>query len=83
MRGAIEWRSRICLSISILISKQEITDKALLNDTIKLPQGVFCSLLYVFINAPRDGRMMYVIGNLHYQERISEQKCLMSRFGGN
>jgi hypothetical protein len=33
MRGAIAIRDRISLSISILISKQEITDKALPIDT--------------------------------------------------
>ncbi|OKH27217.1 hypothetical protein FACHB389_28865 [Nostoc calcicola FACHB-389] len=67
MRGAIAIRDRISLSISILISKQEITDKALLNDTIKLPQGVFCFEVNVFINAPGECRMINVIGKLYYQ----------------
>jgi hypothetical protein len=67
MRGAIAIRDRISLSISILISKQEITDKALLNDTIKLPQVVFCSKVNVLIDAPPQCRMMYVIGNPHFQ----------------
>ena len=67
MRGAIANGDRISLSISILISKQEITDKALLIDTIKLPQVVFCSLRNVLINAHACCHMMYVIGKLYYQ----------------
>lgn len=67
MRGAIAIRDRISLSISILISKQEITELALLNDTIKLPQGVFCFEVNVFINAHTCCRMIDVIGNLYYQ----------------
>lgn len=67
MRGAIANGDRISLSISILISKEEITDKALLNDTIKLPQGVFCSEVNVFINAHTYWIMIFVIGKAHYQ----------------
>ncbi|WP_392477088.1 hypothetical protein [Nostoc sp. C110] len=55
-----------CL-LSILISKQEITDVPLLIDTIKLPQEVFCSLLHVFIDAPPYPGMIVVIGKLYYQ----------------
>jgi hypothetical protein len=83
MRGAIAIRDRISLSISILISKQEITELALLIDTCLLPQGVFCSLLHVFINAHTCCRMMVVIGNLYYQERCSKHLCLTSQFGGS
>jgi hypothetical protein len=67
--------------LSILISKQEITDIPLLIDTIKLPQEVFCSLLHVLINAHTYWIMMVVIGNLHYQERASKHLCLTSQFG--
>lgn len=81
MRGASAIRDRISLSISILISKQEITDKALLNDTIKLPQVVFCPDVNVLIDADPYPGMIFVIGNLHYQERASKHLCLTSQFG--
>ncbi len=69
MRGAIaiRIRDRISLSISILISKQEITDIPLPIDTCLVPQGEFCSEVNVNINAATCGRMIDVIGNLYYQ----------------